>query len=161
MVSISHAVYLIYHERDSVCMWKEWWGKLSRLSVKAMRPRREHNYAQSRFPADQSSVTSLFAQQTSCVMYRTHALLQMSLFQTLAIVNTSYGIQQAPTAFVARGMVLHKWVGSISVWYWQVIIYCISYALTAVTMNNSILRDATLCCLKEIHLCLEHTAASN
>jgi hypothetical protein len=89
---------------------KEWWGELSRLSVKAMRPRREHNYAQSRFPAGQSSVTSLFAQQTSCVMYGTHALLQMSLFQTLAIVNTSYGIQQAPTAFVARGMVLHKWV---------------------------------------------------
>jgi hypothetical protein len=96
--------------RETVYVEAEGRGELSRLGVKAMRPRREHNYAQSRFPAGQSSVTLLFAQQTSCVMYRTRALLQMTLFQTLAIVNTSYGIQQTPTAFVARGMVLHKWV---------------------------------------------------
>jgi hypothetical protein len=68
MVSISHAMYLIYHERDCVYVEAEGRGELSRLGVKAMRPRREHNYAQSRFPAGQSSVTLLFAQQTSCVM---------------------------------------------------------------------------------------------
>lgn len=107
--------------KETLCVCGRRRGGGYHALAKAMRPRRERNYAQSRFPAGQSSVTSLFAQQTSCVMYRTHALLQMSLFQTLAIVNTSYGMQQAPTAFVARGMVLHKWVGSLSVWYWQVI----------------------------------------
>ena len=56
------------------------------------------------------SVTLLFAQQTSCVMYRTRALLRISLFQTLAIVNTCYDIQQTLNAFLVRGKVSNKWV---------------------------------------------------
>jgi hypothetical protein len=95
MLYIIHGVYLIYQER----LRRGRGGKLCHC-VEAVGPRRERNYAKSRFPTAQGSVTLLFAQQTSCVGYRTSALLQMPPFQTLAIVY-AHESQQARSRLLA------------------------------------------------------------